>query len=226
MTDEVWVSSVLSNSKVGSKLGVRAKYEGSDWEPPSHMLGVASDELIQAQRRHFRGEKLPRSALPEALYVWSEHHWGQARDLFYAGAFLAVKGRLATLLSDFDLGGTEMIEFPIYEADKQTQLPGPFYILNFDTQKQSFVPEQSTGVRCGGGAKTLGYDLWSSIAGPQDFEIAVTPVAIQGADLWFEPALRAEIFMSGRLHDALLAVDTKLDFQFARARVLDQGHGA
>lgn len=46
-------------------------------------------------------------------------------------------------------------------------------------------------------------------------------VQSRGADLWFEKKLMKKIFMSGRLHDAILAAKVKTNFHFAQARIID-----
>lgn len=63
-------------------------------------------------------------------------------------------------------------------------------------------------------------EFWATY-GLEDGDIAVTRAAFEGADLWFERRLKDKIFMSGRLHDAILAAKVKVKFQFARARIVE-----
>ncbi|NRP70988.1 hypothetical protein ILFOPFJJ_01870 [Ensifer psoraleae] len=147
-------------------------------------------------------------------------NWKRVGDLFTAGPFYAVKGRLAEVLKDFDLGGGGLVEFPIYEADKTTRLPGPFYFLNFGAVKDSFVPSESRKLRPRRTMERDGYDLWATYD-LEDGDIALTTAAFEGADLWHERKLENRLFMSGRLHDAIVAATVKDNFQFAQAHTID-----
>ena len=140
-------------------------------------------------------------------------------DLFCAGPFYAVKGRLADVLKDFDLGNGGLIEFPIYQADKATRLPGPFYLLNFGAVKDNFVASESLKLRPRRTMNSDGYELWATY-GLEDGDIALTAGAFEGADLWHERKLENKLFMSGRLHDAILAAKVKVKFRFAKVRII------
>lgn len=219
MTGQVWVSSVMSDYSIGDKQGIREKFYGEEWAPPTFQLGVPPKHVLETYRRHNRGEPLQRTDFPEAMYVFAENNWKRVGDLFTAGSFYAVKGRLAEVLKDFDLGQGGLIEFPIYESDKTTRLPGPFYLLSFGAVKDSFIPVESQKLRTRRTLERDGYELWATYD-LVDGDIAVTRAAFEGADLWFERKLENRMFMSGRLHDAILAAKVKVKFQFAEGRVV------
>jgi hypothetical protein len=210
----------MGDSSIGHKQGICEKYFGEDWAPPEFKLGATSRNTLDAILRHKRGQKLARNELPEAMYVFSENHWRQVGDLFFAGGFYAVKGKLAEIFKRYDFGESELIEFPIYQADRATPLAGPFYLLNFGSQKRSFVPKQSQGVHYFLTDKTSGEEIWADNMGLKDGDIVVTPATLEGSDLWFEPQLKEIMFMSGRLHDAILDAKIKIDFRFSRARII------
>ncbi len=219
MTQEVWVSSVMTEGVIGDKQGIREKYYGEDWAPPTIILGVAPNHVRSAMHRHYDGHALKREEFTEAMYVFDEKRWARQKDLFMAGPFYAVRGKLAEVLKQFDLGEGGLIEFPIYQADKVTPLPGPFYLLNFGCIKDSVVIEQCQQLTHDFKKQIDGYDKWGAF-NLADGDIAVTAAALEGPDLWFESKLRKKIFMSGRLHDAILAAKIKVNFQFARARIV------
>lgn len=229
MESAVWVSSVMSSYHLFNRQGIREKYYGRDWAPPTFDLRLGGhDDVGDAHRRHGRGEKLERTAFPEAMYVFAEGNWKRVGDLFCAGPFFAVKGKLAETLKGFDLGDGELIEFPIYEADKTTRLPGPFYLLNFGAVKDSFVPEASqnrvsgkvVGLRDVSNLNSDCSEWWATYK-IEDGDIVVTRKALAGADLWFEKKLKDKILMSGRLHDAIVAAKVKTKFDFVQARIID-----
>ncbi|MEZ5884474.1 MAG: hypothetical protein R3D53_11615 [Paracoccaceae bacterium] len=108
MTQEVWVSSVMTGSsrggRIGDKQGIREKYYGEDWAPPTFILGVPPKHVLAAIRRHYDGHTLTREEFTEAMYVFDEKRWARQKDLFMAGGFYAVQGKLAEVLKQFDLG--------------------------------------------------------------------------------------------------------------------------
>lgn len=219
MTDAVWVSSVMSDYTIGDRQGIREKHYGEDWAPPTFELGTSPQRIIQALNRYERGETIERTDFPEAMYVFDERRWKRCGDLFCAGPFYAVKGKLAEVLGQFDLGTGGLIEFPIYEADKVTPLPGPFYLLNFGSVKDSFVPQESKSLRDVSRLTSERSEWWATYD-IEDGDIAVRETALEGADLWFEKKLKDKIFMSGRLHDAIVAAKVKTKFRFAQARII------
>lgn len=219
MTQEVWVSSVMTEGVIGDKQGIREKYYGEDWAPPTFILGVPPKHVLAAIRRHYDGHTLTREEFVEAMYVFDEKRWARQKDLFMADGFYAVRGKLAEVLKQFDLGEGGLIEFPIYQADKVTPLPGPFYLLNFGCIKDSAVIAQSPKLTHDFKKRIDGYDKWGA-SNLADGDIAVTTAALEGPDLWFESKLKKMILMSKRLHDAILAAKIKVNFQFSRARIL------
>ncbi|WP_445378849.1 hypothetical protein [Pseudochrobactrum asaccharolyticum] len=221
MPNSVWVSSVMSDFSIGNKQGIREKYYGQNWAPPTFIFNLSEPEnVVKASRHHRSGKAIERADFPEAMYVFDEKRWKRCGNLFIAGLTYAVKGKLAEVLKKFDLGEGGLIEFPIYEADKTTQLPGPFYFLNFGAIKDSFVPSESKKLYSRRTIENDGYELWATYK-LEDGDITVTASALEGADLWFERKLEKRIFMSGRLHDAILAAKVKTKFQFAEAQIID-----
>ncbi|MEJ8472457.1 hypothetical protein [Roseibium algae] len=206
MSDEIWVSSVGSNYKLFDKLGIREKHFGQDWALPQFEHGAPTKEQANNSRRHARGEKLQREEFVEAAYVFDGKRWSRVKDFFAIDGFFAVKGKLAELLKDFDLGQGDLVEFPIYEMDKTTRLTGPFYFLNFGSQKDCFIPDETKDSQLIGRNKKTGIELWGRAIEPMDGDIAVASSALEGADLWIDPKLIGKIFMSGPLHDAIEAV--------------------
>lgn len=213
------MSSVSSNYLLGNKLGIREKFFGQDWAPPKFEQDALTPDQLANVNRSSRGEKLEREEFVEAAYVFDQKRWSRVKDLFWVRGFLAVKGKLAGVLKDFDLGGGELVEFPIFEMDKTTQLSGPFYFVNFGSQKDCFLPVESRNVKAGAANPETGFRRWRA-SEPQDGDIAVSASAFDGADLWIDPKLDGKIFMSGALHDAIEAAKLKIDFEFARARIV------
>lgn len=217
---EVWISSVMSNGELGNKLGIREKFYGHDWEEPTHIVPRKPDGVFENMLLHAKGIKLSREIFPEASYIFDEKRFNRSKDFFWAGGFMAIKGKLADVLKTANLGNTELVPYPIYEMDKKTKLPGPFYLLNFGEQKNSFLPHESENVRPFYTVDKDGIELWKAKFEPADNEIAVSALAIEGPDIWFEPKCMNKIFMSGALAHAIQEARIKVDFGLAKCRVV------
>lgn len=146
MSGMVWMSSVLSPQGLGNKQGTRTKFYNHDWNPADFKIPLEPDEVYAAYRRHREGYALERSHFPEAEAVFDEKRFAKRRDLFFAGPFFAVQGKLAEVLARFDLGEGGLIPFTIYRADLKTPYPGDFFLLNFGCRKDTVLPEQSRNV--------------------------------------------------------------------------------
>jgi len=215
MIDQVWISEVMSNGKLGNKLGLRQKWFGEPWESPyvRHRVPKKSERVFAAILKHAAGQTMKREELPEASAVYSMSHFRQARDVFFVGGFLGVKGRVAELLAKFDFGsGGGLVPHTIYEADEKTPLLGPFYIVNFGPTKDCFLPDASTNIEKIGVDRQTGRTIWSLLY-LRDGDIAVSSVALAGSDLWMCPGIsQGRIFMSHRLVEALKSAVTDADF--------------
>jgi hypothetical protein len=225
MVDQVWISSVMSNGDLGNKLGLRYKWFGEPWEAPypNHAIPDRSERSLAGLFKHHAGRTLKREEMPEASAVYSMSHFKRAKDVFFIGAFLGVKGRVAQVLSKFDFGaGGGLVPFTIYEADEKTPLPGPFYIINFGPMKDCFLPEASTNIENLGAHHQTGQILWS-LRYLNDGDVAVSPAALAGSDLWMCPGVESRIFMSNRVVEALktaLSDADFADFELQRCRVV------
>lgn len=221
---KVWISRILQDSRYGDKQGLREKFYGHDWEKPTHLTPTQPPEVNDAMQRHGKGETLTREEFPEAAYVFSERHFSRVGDYFYICGFVAVKGKLAEVLADADLGTGGLVPFPIYQEDKKTLVDGKSFFLNFGAQKNSFLLSESN-------QKFLeplltleknGVELWKVKAGFGNNDIAVSPAALIGADIWFEPKVWRKLFISDRLVASLRSSEVKTDFSLKRCRIVEE----
>lgn len=217
---EVWMCDVKGDYRIGDKLGLSHKFYGHDWEPATHIRPELPTEMLDNMRKHNKGEFLSREEMPEASYVFCEKSFKKAKDLFPVAGFIVVRGKLAKILSEMDLGGGELVPYTIYRDDKETPLDGEFFILNFGSQKDSFLPHQSKKVKEFFTLKRHGVELWKNkYAGDED--IALSPSALEGSDLWYEVRLSPIFFMSDRLATAIQEAKIKPDLRLNKCRVLD-----
>ena len=167
---------------------------------------------VRGDFKQYAGHTVKREDMPEASAVYSMEHFRRAKDIFFIGAFLAVKGKVAEVLSKFDFGaGGGLVPHTIYEADEKTPLPGPFYIVNFGPWKDCFLPDASTNIERLAVHHQTGQTLWS-LSYLKDGDVAVSPAALAGSDLWMCPGVEGRIFMSHRVVEALRTALGDADF--------------
>ena len=225
MVDQVWISEVMSNGDLGNKQGLRQKWFGEPWEASyvHHAVPKRSERVRAAIFKHYAGHTMMREDMPEASAVYNMSHFRRVKDILFIGAFLAAKGKVAEALSKFDFGaGGGLVLYTIYEADEKTPLPGPFYILNFGPMKDCFLPDASTNIRKLAVDRETGQTLWS-LSYLKDGDVAVSPAALAGSDLWMCPGVEGRIFMSHRAVEALrtaLGDADFADFELRRCRVV------
>jgi hypothetical protein len=216
---KVWMSSVLDNYDIGMKQGTREKFFGHPWNPAKLTIPTEPEEVYQASKRHRQGFALQRSEFPEAIAVWDEKRFKTVKDIFAAGPFYAVKGRLAETLSQFDLGEGGLIPFTIYKADLETPYPGEFFLLNFGCRQKTVLPEQSRNVVKFSVHHETGFQKWKVNGWSEEGDVVVLSAVLGGPDLWFDPAIYNKIFMSDRVVQALTEIGLKDVFRFQECRI-------
>jgi hypothetical protein len=221
MSGRVWISSMKGNSQIGNKQGIRTKYFGEEWRPAKHIQGVVTDEVMNAINKNAKGFALQRNELPEAAAIWDEKCFARIHDLFAVGGFYAVKGRLAEILSRFDLGDGGLVPFPIYKADLVTPMEGEFSLLNFGARKNSFLAEQSENVAKFAVDYRTGIQYWEVKSWHEDGDVGLSPAAFDGPDLWYEEIVYNKIFMSDALASALQEAGLAEDWCLRPCRIVE-----
>lgn len=215
----VWMSSVLSNYDIGMRQGARTKFFGHKWNPDSLTIPLSPDEVYQASSRHKQGFALERSEFPEAIAVWDEKRFKNTSDIFNAGPFYAVKGRLAEILASFDLGEGGLIPFTIFKADLETPYPGEFFLLNFGCRKNTVVPKKSRNVVKFAVDYESGTQIWKINSWSEVGDVVVLPSSVEGPDIWFDPAIDNKIFLSGALAQAIIDIGMGDVFKLKRCTI-------
>lgn len=199
----VWISGALSSGELSNKLGIRSKYYGHDWEEPTHIVPKEPEKVLHDMQRQSRGGILQREDFPEACYVFDPERFNKTKDFFFLGGFAAVKGKLAEVLASVNLGTGGLTRVPVFEADKQTELPGAFYALTIAAREGTFCAAESVNLSSILSMEQHGKELWRQYANGDD-QIVVTPTALEdGPDLWVDPKLRSTLFLSETLIKAI-----------------------
>lgn len=167
-----------------------------------------------------QGFALARAELPEAEAVFDEKRFRKIGDIFMAGPFYAVKGKLAEVLSRFDLGEGRLVPLPIYKADLATPIEGHFFLLNFGARKNSILPEQCEDARKFYVDKSTGQQVWKINYTNHEGEVMLSSASLDGPDLWFETAAHNKIFMKDALAQALIEIDMGDVFRIKPCRIV------
>jgi hypothetical protein len=146
---------------------------------------------------------LPKEQVPDyihfTVYNLPSSRKDNMPDLFLiTGGIRVVSERFRDLLMAHELGATEFYEVPLYEYDQTTRRPGRWFFLSVIETKPTLIPEQSTGIK-GTGAKGV---YRPDVAAPREV-YAVRAASAEGADLWRDPALHEQLFLTDRLKRAI-----------------------
>lgn len=222
MANEIWISNALSNGELSNKLGIGAKYFGYDWEEPTHIVPPKPDKVLRDLQRQSEEDGLEREDFPEACYVFDQKRFRNCKDLFFLGGFAAVKGRLADVLASANLGTGRLVQIPVFEANKKTKIPGPFFAVNFGVLGSTFCPGKSTKIRPILTLERHGKERWRTYANA-DYEIAVfKQLAEDKIDFWIDPKLRSAIFLSGDLVNTIKEAQISVNYlELLRCRIVD-----
>ena len=182
---------------------------------------LASDEnrLIAIQRSNNAGEVLNKDDFPEA--IWGSKERGATTfktlpDLFYGYGYWVVSDRCADVLRGFDLGSGSLHPVKVFEKDKVTPIGDHgWFCWNFGNKKNVFLPDKSKNISPFSGNR------WHPRATLGDNEIAVSPQALIGPDIWIDPLLFNSLFLSDALVKALKKAKCTSGFSLKKCQVVN-----
>jgi hypothetical protein len=212
MADVAWVSLFANNTDIMVELACDAVISGTEEEKQSFRNAV---------KEHGDGRPVADDLVPKVWFVWRQKHdqrkprTGRLPDLALAG-FTLVSERLADVLGKFDLGRSRLMPVDVLMQDRQTRLPGHYFVLNFDSLKDAFLPGQSPGLK----NLMQSSRRWMPASTTKDDVIALSPAAATGPDLWWNPNFHSAMFLSDRLVQALRAAKLDKHFRLVRCRIV------
>lgn len=212
MTDCAWMSVAATNLEIFVGLTNAVMEMGSD-EQKQAILG--------AIHQNKGGNAIPDGILPETFFAWrdkssSEKPLTKALPHLALSGFHFVSSQVADVLRQFDLGGCKLHPVEVLMEDRKTPLPGSYFVLDFNSWKDVFLPEQSPEFPLMNGSKTRRRPKLSS---PDDM-VALSRDALLGPDIWWNPNIWAAFFLSDRLVQALRAAGVDQPFSLRRCRIV------
>ncbi|MBB4477706.1 imm11 family protein [Rhizobium etli] len=198
----VWASRAFMDS-------TRIKAFTADPLPTGMNLGQMA-ELNEA------GVPMSAEHFPKQIFAeYPDKKEKKQADLVLAAGAVVVSAACADALRQFDLGHSSLYPIKLFQHDRKTPVEGEYFCLNIGERKDVFLRQHSQKVMEFGDG-TL--SMWPNL---HDNEIAVSPAALEGADLWVSPPLNRIFFLSDRLMQALRAAKMGRVFGFRACRIVE-----
>ncbi|MBI1385618.1 MAG: hypothetical protein GC150_11975 [Rhizobiales bacterium] len=177
------------------------------------------EKAIAAVRRSQVGEPLDDDMFP--MKIWGDKHAKQLKrlpHLFNANGYWCISELAKTIIETAKLGRTGIRPVSILQRDRTTSVPGRYFCLNIAETKAALAPDASQGLRRNPHAKVAIFNPpW--VMGEGSF--AVSRLALQGPELWLDPAAQRVFFVAGRLGTALVDSGMAQAFRLYSCRIVD-----
>lgn len=172
---------------------------------------------IEVSKLNQLGAPLDGSHFPDEVFGARhslERHY-QLPDLFRAGSFWVVSQAAADILRQFDLGAGALYPVRVLKKDRTTPIKDGWYCINFGNARPLIIPDQSEGLRPGPQDR---YNFSVTLA---DDHLVVSAAALQPPDIWVDPQLWDNFFVSHPLREALREAKLSSRFYLTRCRVVE-----
>ncbi|MGN7737667.1 hypothetical protein [Ensifer sp. 22564] len=174
--------------------------------------------LGQMAKLNEAGERMSAEHFPKEIFAkYPDKKEKKQADLVLAAGAVVVSAACADVLRQFELGHSSLYPIKLFQHDRKTPVEGEYFCLNIGERKDVFLPELSRGVTTLGSGKLL------MPPNLHDDDVAVSPAALEGPDLWVSPPLIQIFFLSDRLTQALRAARMGKVFGFRACRIVEAG---
>jgi hypothetical protein len=212
MTDFAWMSVASVNLDIVVPLRTEMSFSDD---------AVARQRYLDASNGSQRGERIPEGVLPKTFFAWRGPHDSgkplkkKLSHLANSG-FWFVTSEAADVLRQFDLGGCRLHPVEVLMEDRKTPLPGSYFVLDFDSWKDVFLPDQSPDVAMMRGSSFRRSPRLST----KDDAAVLSRSSLEGADLWWNENVIGTFFLSDRLVQALRKAGVDKPFTLRRCRIV------
>jgi len=211
MTDCAWMSVAAVNSEIFVGLTNAQMELGSDEQKQA---------VLDAIRKNKGGNAIPDGILPRPFFAWrdkssSEKPLTKPLPHLALSGFHFVSSQVADVLRQFDLGGCKLHPVEVLMEDRKTPLPGSYFVLDFNSWKDVFLPKYSPDFPSRDGAS----GIWKPKMVTKDDALVLSNSALMGADIWWNPNIWGAFFLSDRLVQALRAAGVDKPFSLRRCRI-------
>ncbi|MDK1388323.1 hypothetical protein QN224_23225 [Sinorhizobium sp. 8-89] len=161
------------------------------------------------------GERMSAEHFPKEIFAkYPDKKEKKQADLVLAAGAVVVSAACADVLRQFDLGHSSLYPIKLFQHDRTTPVEGEYFCLNIGERKDAFLLSHSPRViEFGDGTLSMPPNL-------HDDDVAVSPAALEGPDLWVSPPLNRIFFLSDRLTQTLRAGKMGRVFGFRACRIV------
>ncbi|BCG95304.1 hypothetical protein MesoLj131a_41680 [Mesorhizobium sp. 131-2-1] len=188
----------------------------------SRIKGFTADRLPtgmnlgQMAELNETGERMSAEHFPKEIFAnYPDRREKKQADLVLAAGAVVVSAACADVLKQFDLGHSSLYPIRLFQHDRKTPVEGVYFCLNIGERKGAFLREHSPLV------EEFGDRTLMMPPNLHDDEVAVSPAALEGPDLWVSPPLIRIFFLSDRLTQALRAAKMGRVFGFRACRIVE-----
>lgn len=178
---------------------------------------------LAASSASHKGDPIPPGDVPTTFFAWrdkidsAKKQTAKLPHLTTSG-FWFVREKAAEVLGDFDLGQSKLHPIEMLMEDRVTPLPGgPYFLLDFNSHKDVFLPAHSPDMPLVRGSTSR----YSARMTTKDDAAALSPEALDGADIWWNPNVWFTFFLSDPLAQALQKAGVDRSFALRRCRIVD-----
>ncbi|MEO8374598.1 MAG: hypothetical protein ABI471_05195 [Sphingomonas bacterium] len=208
MSDTVWIS--------------RATGDESNLRPLKHSFSNDDQRKIALEwsRANLDGYPLGSDFFPHEIWGISSAKEKDYKlpNFFLAGSFCVVSAAAATVLQQFDLGEGGLYPVKVLKNDHETPVGGEWFCINFGNRKSAFLPQSSQNIY--DDYIRNGEKGWFLKEKAQDNDVAVSPLALTGPDIWVDPDVGYAFFVSDSLANALRKAEVDKGFFLTKCRVI------
>ncbi|WP_420412806.1 hypothetical protein [Roseibium sp.] len=174
------------------------------------------EDILKSMGQSSVGWPLPQDRFPTDNYPRPGNYPAadeQPVPQIFSNDFTFLSEESAEAVSQFDLGEGALYPTRLWRSDRVTPMPGKFFYLNVASKKDTFLPEQSRGIKKLASGKLQVPRL------AKNLNLLFSKEALVGPDLWFQPMLMTNFFISNRLKQALDARKLSKDWMLTRCSV-------
>lgn len=182
---------------------------------------IARQQYLAASDASQQGGRIPEGVLPKTFFAWRGPH-DESKPItkklphLANSGFWFVSAEAAGVLRQFDLGGCQLHPVEVLMEDRKTPLPGSYFVLDFDSWKDVFLPEKSPDFPSRRGVT----GIWKPTMSTKDDVVVLSATALSGADLWWNPNIWGAFFLSNPLVQALRKAGVDKPFTLRRCRIV------
>jgi hypothetical protein len=178
---------------------------------------------VDTHDKNDAGYPLSSDAFPTMIWpsIYAKRTLKSLSDIFNGYGYWTVSARCADVLRQFDLGNGALYPVKVCQKDKVTPVGDlDWFCINFGNVKSALLVDESQNIE-----PWVQPGRWTEKYTWKDGDIALSPAALRGPDIWIEPSLERSLFLSAALGNALKKAKCVSGWGLLKCRIVDSGGG-